>query len=340
MPRPVKLDGTDKDTKLLGALVHWVMHNNLLTRLNMYSAIQASRDFDVSYTKLKRVITGVWQHGGSYYERLHQEQEGGEAKKSRKKCKAVNPVDTALAKKRKVTLSVDTAECKYCGKLYHTGKKLTEHINQEHAGEQTIYACPYCTQPFNQYSEYLQHLGEHKDKVIRCRICSKEFKTITKLWVHTKTHVNQCLLCSENFLTPQALQDHVKESHGSDPETVERQCSLCEFTCNSMSELAEHNQSVHRPYSCNICFLHFSAEYKLVDHRQAEHEISSLGTSVEVGDEGNQALELPQPENIGTTQQEPTREERDQRDQLPEPPTPLEEPRPEEPKVLAGSQDS
>ena len=153
----------------------------------------------------------------------------------------------------------------------------------------------------------MQHLGEHKDKVIRCRICNKEFKTITKLRVHTKTHVNQCPLCSENFLTPQALQDHVKESHGSDSAALERQCSLCEFTCNNMSELAEHNQSVHRPYSCNICFLHFSAEYKLVDHRWAKHEISSLGTSVEVGDQGDQALEPPQPENIGATQQEPTR---------------------------------
>ena len=70
MARPFKLNGTDKDTKLLGALVYWVMHNNLLTRLNTYSALQTSRDFDVSYTKLKRVITGVWQHGGSHYERL------------------------------------------------------------------------------------------------------------------------------------------------------------------------------------------------------------------------------------------------------------------------------
>ena len=101
MPRPAKFDGTDIDTKLLGTLVHLVMCNNLLTRLNTYSAKQASKDFDVSYTKLKRVITGVWQHGGSYYKRLHQEQEGGEAKKSNKKCKAVNPVDTALAKKRR-----------------------------------------------------------------------------------------------------------------------------------------------------------------------------------------------------------------------------------------------
>ena len=223
--------------------------------------------------------------------------------------------------------------------MYHTGKKLTEHINQEHAGEQIIYACPYCTQPFNQYSEYLQHLGDHKDKVIRCRICNKEFKTITKLRVHTKTHVNQCPLCSENFLTPQALQDHMKETHGSDPAAGERQSSLCGFTFNSISELDEHNQSVHHPYSCNICFLCFSAEYKLEDLRQAVHEISSLGTSVEVGDQGNQPPELPEPENIGVPQQEPTREGCNQGNQLLKAPTPLKEPMPEQPKMPAGSQD-
>ena len=45
MPRPVKLDGTDEVTKLLRALVHWVMHNNLLTIINKYPAKQASRGF-------------------------------------------------------------------------------------------------------------------------------------------------------------------------------------------------------------------------------------------------------------------------------------------------------
>ena len=145
----------------------------------------------------------------------------------------MNPVDAALAKKRKITLSVDTTECKYCGKLYHTGRKLTEHINQEHPDEQTIFACLFCTQLFNQYSEYLQDLGKHKDRVIRCRLCNKEFKTITRLRIHTKTHVNQCPFCSKNFLTPQALQDHVKENHEADPGAVERQCSLCEFTSDA-----------------------------------------------------------------------------------------------------------
>ena len=245
----------------------------------------------------------------------------------------------ALAKKKKVTLSVDTTECKYCGKLYHSGKKLTEHINQEHPDEQTIYACPYCTQPFNQYSEYLQHLGEHKDRIISCRICNKEFKTITKLRVHTKTHVNKCLFCSENFLTPQVLQDHVKENQGANPGAVERQCSLCKFTCNSISELAEHNQSVHCPYGCNICLLRFSAEYKLEDHRWAEHEISSLDTSVGVGDQDDQLPELSGPGNVGVPQQEPTREKCDRGDQPPKLPTPLKEPSSKGPKVLAGSRD-
>ena len=158
-----------------------------------------------------------------------------------------------------------------------------DHINEEHTSEQTIFACPYCSQPFNQYLEYLEHLGEHKDKVIRCRLCNKQFKTITKLRQHTKSHVNQCPFFSVNFTTSWALQNHVNEDHGSDPATVERQCPLCEFTCDNMEELPKHSQSIHCPYSCNICFLHFSAEYKLMDHTCEEHEISSMGTSMEAG---------------------------------------------------------
>ena len=103
----------------------------------------------------------------------------------------------------------------------------------------------------------------------------------------------------------------MKENHEADPGAVERQCSLCKFTSDSISKLAEHNQSVHRPYGCNICFLHFSAEYKLEDHRLAEHEISSLGTSVDVGDQGNQLPAAPEPGDIGISPQEPSREKGD-----------------------------
>ena len=116
--------------------------------------------------------------------------------------------------------------------------------------------------------------------------------------------------------------------------------AFCEFTCNSISELAEHNQSVHHPYGCNIYFLRFFVEYKLGDHRMAEHEISSLGTSVEVGDLGDQLLRPPEPGDIGIPHQEPTREKGNQGDQPPKPTTPLKEPSSKEPKVPVGSKDS
>ena len=199
------------------------------------------------------------------------------------------------------------AECKCCGKSYHSSKKLIEHINTEHTGDQTIFTCPYYSQPFNQYAVYLEHLNEHKVKVISCRVCKKEFMMITNLRKHAKFHVNQCPFCSINFLTSQALQDHVNESHGSKPATVERQCPLCEFSCDSMEVLSKHSQSIHHPYSCNICFLCFSVEYKLLDHRRVEHKISSLGATVAMGNQDDQALEPPQPENVvDTTLVEPT----------------------------------
>ena len=284
---------------------------------------------------MKRVITGIKQHGGSYYEKLCWEQEEGETKESGRKHKALNPVDVALAKKKKVSL-LDTTVCKYCSKSYCSSTKLTGHINKEHTGEQTIFACPYYSQPFNQYSDYLEHLGEHKDKVVRCRLCNKQFKTITKLRQHTKSHVNQCLFCSVNFTTFQAMQDHMNEDHGSDPATVERQCPLCDLTCDNMRELAEHSQSVHRPYSCNIYFLCFSAEYKLMDHRCEEHEISSMGTSVEVGDQGDQVPEPQQLEPVGAAKLvEPTPEVHDLSDQLLEP-LAQKEPQTKEPEVPTG----
>ena len=60
---------------------------------------------------------------------------------------------------------------------------------------------------------------------------------------------------------------------------------------------------------------------------------------MEVGNQGDPALELPQPGNIGAAKPvDPTREEHDPSDQMPGPPT-QEEPKSREPKVPTGSGD-
>ena len=77
-----------------------------------------------------------------------------------------------------------------------------------------------------------------------------------------------------------------------------------------------------------------------MDYRLTEHEISCLCASVEAGDQGDQVLELLQPENVGAAQQvEPTREEHKQCNQVPEPSAPQEEPKSNEPEVHTSSND-
>ena len=60
---------------------------------------------------------------------------------------------------------------------------------------------------------------------------------------------------------------------------------------------------------------------------------------MDVGDQGDQLPELPEPGDIGIPHQEPSREKGDQGNQPPKLPTPLKEPSSKEPKVLAGSKD-
>ena len=60
---------------------------------------------------------------------------------------------------------------------------------------------------------------------------------------------------------------------------------------------------------------------------------------MDVGDQGDQPPELPEPNDIGTPQEGPSREKGDQSDQPSKLPTPLKEPSSKEPKVLAGSKD-
>ena len=60
---------------------------------------------------------------------------------------------------------------------------------------------------------------------------------------------------------------------------------------------------------------------------------------MDVGNQGDKLPELPEARDIGTPQEEPSREKGDQGDQPSKPPTPLKEPSSKEPKVPAGSKD-
>ena len=193
---------------------------------------------------------------------------------------------------------------------------MSKHISDQHLGRQTVYACPYCTQPFNQYRLYLEHMKEnHDDKIIKCRICGEVFKHFFQLKNHAKNHVNQCPFCSDNFSTMAELQEHTERKHAEDPNSVERQYYLCAATFSTMEDLVSHMQEVHCPYACNICFMHFSAKFKLFDHRQKIHQIGNLGLPLRASDLSDQPPRLPAGPDAEADR--PAQTKGDQGDQLP-----------------------
>ena len=304
MPRPAHFEGMDLPTKLLGALIHYLMRNNLCQVTNTYSAKKAEEEFKVGYTAMKRVVSGVKQKGGSAYKKKAQEEP--DATPSAKRQKRT----PAEGETEKEEVQDDKVPCKYCCKWVKS-KELVAHIGKHHAGEKSVYACPYCAEPFAQYIGYVNHITSHKDKVIKCVTCGEQFDQIFALRKHSKSHVNQCPFCSVNFSSATRLQEHINKRHPDDPMEVERQCSLCDATYATLEELSNHMHEVHRPYSCNICFMRFPAEFELYDHRREVHQISSLGTPAQ-SDPSDQAPGPPQPATTAGTS--------DPADQAPEPP--------------------
>ena len=292
MPRPAFLEAYPLATKLLGALTHYVLRNNVLRVKDKYTVKNARDDFKESYTILKRVFSGIKQKGGSYYEKRAAEQQQDEATPAkRRKVTRVDQPDVTEEEEQ-----VQAIQCKYCGKSFKSEEKFNKHTGEAHPSEKNIFTCPFCTQPFGRYIGYIDHLAKHKDKVIKCIECKKVFNTLTGLTLHKKMHVNQCPFCAENFSSKDELVDHVETEHKEAPkDQVERQCSLCDTTFSTLEEVTNHTQQVHRRHECNICFMHFAAEHQLLAHRQMAHDLTNPGANVSLRDPSDQPPEPPVP---------------------------------------------
>ena len=231
------------------------MRNNVLRVKDKYTIKDAKNDFKDSYTVLKRVFSGVKQKGGSYYKKRAAKQQADKATpaEKQKRTEADQPAE--------VEEQVDDIQCKYCGKSFKLEEKFMKHIGEVHPSEKNIFTCPFCAQPFSRYIGYIDHLAEHKDRVIKCKDCNKVCDTLSGLRTHQEIHVNQCPFCTENFSTKEELVNHVDVDHKESPQGEERQCSLCDAVFTTLEEVTNHIQQVHHHYECNICFMCFSAEH-------------------------------------------------------------------------------
>ena len=191
MPRPAHLSQKPKPTVLLGALVHWLMRNNLLKKKDGYSIEQCSNDFGCSKTILKRVISGKKQKGGREYKREAEARERSDAppteeERPEQPTAPVAEDAPAADPEERVFINLQELVCKWCEEEYAPEEVLINHYNIQHPECVQYIVCRYCYEILQGYPSYLEHVDEHNADNCKCLLCNKVCRTLNKLGKHMK----------------------------------------------------------------------------------------------------------------------------------------------------------
>ena len=118
-----------------------------------------------------------------------------------------------------------------------------------------------------------------KEKMLKCKICMKEFDTPYKYNCHRSSHgsglptENICMVCNKAFDTQHKLEEHMKVHTGEHPY----ECDMCGAGHKSEVDLQYHTDNycdakssaiIHEPgrYLCNICGKNFASPHSLRYH--------------------------------------------------------------------------
>ena len=189
MPRPAHLSQKPKPTVILGALVHWLMRNNLLKKKDGYSIEQCSKDFGCSKTILKRVISGKKQKGGREYKREAEAREHSDAPPAEEERpeQPIAPVaKDAPAADEEIIIDLQESVCNLCEEEYAPEEVLINHYTMQHPEWVQNIVCRYCYEILQGYPNYLEHVDKHNADNCKCLLCKKVCRTLSKLGKHMK----------------------------------------------------------------------------------------------------------------------------------------------------------
>ena len=155
----------------------------------------------------------------------------------------------------------------------------TEQAEEGQVGAGTSYECPYCRESLATYLQLKTHLKVHEEeKSYKCivRGCGLMFHDLALFLDHTRSHQDKlyrCHICSKMFKDLNQLNLH-SYSHLTDEQTREKQffqCSKCKNKYTSMEALDHHLDTATHSFTCDICDKEFTAERLLRKHITVTH---------------------------------------------------------------------
>lgn len=142
-------------------------------------------------------------------------------------------------------------KCNECGKEFKYSNSLRDH--QDIHQNNPRFKCDYCQKKFFNRTNWKNHVQRHTDpERFKCSICGERYGNLKSLSNHfTRVHNEQkekleCSQCDKFYYTDTALKSHVRRVHTKSKREDSVDCSLCNFSTNSIKNLQRHLWRVHK----------------------------------------------------------------------------------------------
>uniref|UniRef100_A0A182NM81 C2H2-type domain-containing protein n=1 Tax=Anopheles dirus TaxID=7168 RepID=A0A182NM81_9DIPT len=156
----------------------------------------------------------------------------------------------------------ETTECEQCGKRVQV-RYIKKHVTDIHEGARKLYMCDLCGKNYTHrlgLSNHIrqQHHGEDTSEKLQCTYCGRQLNGKYNLQKHIRClHLEpgklyRCDVCAHESPNSIALQNHKKRVHAGENFA----CQECGKRFKRKIYLTEHVAALHtlKPlYSCEFC---------------------------------------------------------------------------------------
>ena len=135
--------------------------------------------------------------------------------------------------------------CEFCNNISNTWTDYKSHLELQHKKR---FACQFCTSRFTTRNLLQDHERIHTgERPFKCSQCEKTFNTQSSRRAHQKLHVTElnysCTHCDKKFRTPTYLRKHEEVVHINE---LRFKCEICDKAFNSSSKKSSHKKTHHK----------------------------------------------------------------------------------------------